>query len=1504
MIPNHIIEEIRNRSDIVEVISSYLPLKKRGNNYIACCPFHQEKTPSFTASTVKQMYHCFGCGVSGDAVKFIMDHTGLDFVSALERLASICGVTIQYIKPQNSDSDKVKNNELIKKKPSLNKIMIDITDIYQQNLTKIPVVGEYVNKREISKESISIFSIGYATNMPLTQLKDIGAHIDDLITLGMIVTDNEHDRVYNRFNERLTFPIKNIKGEIIAFGGRTLNPEIEPKYLNSANTVLFDKSQELYGLYQSLKTIKDKNSVIVVEGYMDVVMMHQFGFTNAVASMGTSITELQIKKLFRYADNVYFMFDGDKAGKKAAWRALEISLPLVQDHKQIHFIFLPDGEDPDSILKSKGSDLVSKIIERDVVSQGEFLIRYLSLQVPDLKKDSGKSRLISLLRPYYAQLQGMATKALLVQSISELINLESYMIEQILLNQNNSNRVKYRDSSDVLKADRLKNIVHDIILLFIQKYQIQYYPIDSSAENISCNNIDNIKINEYQLEKHDIVGKIELLRNIRKYISNYNCEAEKIKLKEIFVEYLSEFLNTNLTKSEIKKLIESPSFNIKNFLQQLEYSTNIGCNETEQNELLINQISIQEDKLKQYFFHSNRYCNIDGFDVFIFNFSELLNNIDHYFDQILSVNNGNYLECYEKFIKIAKKRDRYLEPSINYRLFVSKDAKYAWRELKVINPVVYVVLVRLVSQHWCLFAKFLQDRTLYEKSSQELHKKIMCVSHLRYTEQSNAKYKGRVLKTYWEEKEQKSIQLSMQYKYVLNTDITDCYPGIYTHSVAWAICGGKDNYNEFCKIRDEKNRKIRDEKKLDSIEINGKKFEKSRVCEVAQMVDECLQAMSKSQTKGIPQGSDLMDLIAELVLADIDNEIFKSINSNVKDWQIIRYRDDYSIFVNNEEDGQTIILRIADVLSKRGLHLSTHKTKISQDIINGSIKSDKYELITEQHVAHDNSLQKQILYIKNFADKHQNSGRLIILMKEFYNYLIIAVKDTGRTEFQKYNKLESILAIVIEIMKSNPKVYKYCVAVIEQILNIMIRFNNDQENRNINKVKYDIKFLVCNILNKSKQISYHEMLLLWLYRVISVIPDSIKQDLMKDIENCFSNKGTNKFQILNFVYTHSRTNGKELNNETIWGDFFEEQPLLGDKTSGQEEAEQKKKKPPKIEEFDKNHQGLIESIKTNIFNIKSAKNKIMHMISNVRYKQSSKEHLAYTDFEKNILNMKQQNILKQYIKLQMIFNKFEELCLDIKYDNIFSYLFLFVDNSSLSSDNSNHNHIVVLLNQLDYMKIELENIFEIGFGGNDFSIVKKTIKELLGHIKDLKDLYSNAKINMRNLLQTTSVTAVESTVNDNQTQFKDQAVIHLKHLLGVDKLPSITDDNISDESFQDKQIEKIMKRLIEVINRKGLSRKQILETVSLLNKKLEEENSNKSLDSNIIELDSKNRQKIKECIDVLKNYQSTSSTIKFNYNYHILSLIVRLTPILSTPAQEKLINPYEINVVFPDDYTG
>lgn len=569
MIPNHIIEEIRNRSDIVEVISSYLPLKKRGNNYIACCPFHQEKTPSFTVSAVKQMYHCFGCGVSGDAVKFIMDHTGLDFVSALERLASICGVTIQYIKPQNSDADKVntaRNNELLKNKPSLNKIMMDITSIYQQNLSTNLAVNEYVKKRKISKESIEKFNIGYATNMPLTQLKNIVAGIDDLITLGMVVTDHENDRSYNRFNDRLIFPIKNIKGEVIAFGGRTLNPEIEPKYLNSSNTVLFDKSKELYGLYQSLKTIKEKDSVIVVEGYMDVVTMHQFGFTNAVASMGTSITELQIKKLFRYTDNIYFMFDGDKAGKKAAWRALEISLPLVQDHKQIHFVFLPDGDDPDSILKNKGSDLTSKIIERDVVSMGEFLIRYLSLQIPDLKKDSGKSRLISLLRPYYGQLQGIATKALLVQHIAEVIKLEPYMIEQILLNQNKSTRAFYGKYGKISKlAQPIVNLPKNNLMLRRVLRSLLLNPKIARSINLT-------------IEVESLMNMQRAILNLLDYLS-VDCDSfediELSVLESIFINVdfdiidMYKQLQNDLLKDKDNTLLNVYSLQIQDELQFL-----------------------------------------------------------------------------------------------------------------------------------------------------------------------------------------------------------------------------------------------------------------------------------------------------------------------------------------------------------------------------------------------------------------------------------------------------------------------------------------------------------------------------------------------------------------------------------------------------------------------------------------------------------------------------------------------------------------------------------------------------------------------------------------------------------------------------------------------------------------------------------------------------------------------------------------------------------------------
>lgn len=427
MIPKHQIEKIIQQSDIVEVISSYISLKKRGNNYIACCPFHQEKTPSFTVSDAKQMYYCFGCKASGNVINFIMQHTGLDFIATIENLATLCGLNIEYIKsanPQMITTNKINWNE----------VMIKITQLYQNNLH---LVQDYIKSRNISSASLNKFQIGYATNMPLTDSNGI-ATAKSFVTLGLMAGESH---LYNRFNNRLMFPIHNIKGAIIAFGARRVDNHSQPKYLNSANNFMFDKSKELYGLYLSLKEIKSSNAAIIVEGYMDVVMMHQYGFTTTVASMGTSINEVQIKKIFKYGDNIYFMFDGDEAGKKAAWQALEVSLPLIQDHKQIHFAFLPDSSDPDSVLNTKGREFVSQLLERSSLSVGQFLINYLSLQVGDLSTDSGKTRLMALLKPYYNQLHNIhasTTKVLLIEQMSALINLDYHLIEQILSNNKRS----------------------------------------------------------------------------------------------------------------------------------------------------------------------------------------------------------------------------------------------------------------------------------------------------------------------------------------------------------------------------------------------------------------------------------------------------------------------------------------------------------------------------------------------------------------------------------------------------------------------------------------------------------------------------------------------------------------------------------------------------------------------------------------------------------------------------------------------------------------------------------------------------------------------------------------------------------------------------------------------------------------------------------------------------------------------------------------------------------
>jgi DNA primase len=365
------INDLPNRVDIVGLINKRVSLKKAGKDYKACCPFHEEKTPSFTVVPTKQIYHCFGCGESGGVIDFIMKFDHLAFVEAIETVAGESGISVIYDQTAKPVDSRFKR---------YNNLMAELSSFYQNQLKQSPAkkkVVDYAKKRGISGSIAKRFELGFAapgwSNL-FDNYKSSEESIQDLVVMGMLVSkkDKEND-YYDRFRDRLMFPIHNTKGNVIGFGGRVLSSKDNPKYLNSPETPLFSKSKELYGLYQVKQAHKDPSRILVVEGCMDVVALGQFGVDYAVASLGTATTPDHIKLLFRHTSNIVCCFDGDSAGKKAAWRALENALPHLQDGRSIHFMFLEDGEDPDSYIQTNGKDaLEAEILKAKPLSDFLF----------------------------------------------------------------------------------------------------------------------------------------------------------------------------------------------------------------------------------------------------------------------------------------------------------------------------------------------------------------------------------------------------------------------------------------------------------------------------------------------------------------------------------------------------------------------------------------------------------------------------------------------------------------------------------------------------------------------------------------------------------------------------------------------------------------------------------------------------------------------------------------------------------------------------------------------------------------------------------------------------------------------------------------------------------------------------------------------------------------------------------------------------------------------------
>ncbi|WP_281660672.1 DNA primase [Microvirgula aerodenitrificans] len=418
MIPQDFIDQLLSRTDIVDVVERYVPLKKAGRDYMACCPFHKEKSPSFSVSQTKQFYHCFGCGAHGTAITFMMEHAGYGFVDAVKELAQLAGMQV----PQVAAELAAKEAETRRTVNSLSEVMVEAARFYKQQLKSSPVAVEYLKRRGLTGEIAGRFGLGYAPAGWNGLQAVFSDYLDPkLDEAGLLIVRDDGTR-YDRFRERVMFPIRDVRGRVIAFGGRILDKG-EPKYLNSPETPLFEKGRELYGLFEAREAIREVNRVLVVEGYMDVVALAQHGVSYAVATLGTATTATHVHKLFRHADRVIFCFDGDKAGRRAAWRALENVLPELRDGKRVDFLFLPSEHDPDSYIREYGREGFEAILDAETVPLSAYLTRELSQRV-DLGSDEGRAEFLNLAKPLALAVKAQALSILLRKKLAEMAHLD------------------------------------------------------------------------------------------------------------------------------------------------------------------------------------------------------------------------------------------------------------------------------------------------------------------------------------------------------------------------------------------------------------------------------------------------------------------------------------------------------------------------------------------------------------------------------------------------------------------------------------------------------------------------------------------------------------------------------------------------------------------------------------------------------------------------------------------------------------------------------------------------------------------------------------------------------------------------------------------------------------------------------------------------------------------------------------------------------------------------
>lgn len=567
-IPQSFIDDLINRVDIVDVIDARVPLKKAGRDFSACCPFHNEKTPSFTVSQSKQFFHCFGCGAHGSAIGFLMEYDHLEFPDAVEELARLAGVPV----PHEAGTAQQSNRQ----GPDFYTILQQANQFYQQQLREHPQASravDYLKNRGLSGAIAARFGIGFAPpgwdmlTTSLAKQDQTTAH-----ALGLLV-ERDTGGFYDRFRDRIMFPIRDRRGRVIGFGGRVLGDE-KPKYMNSPESAVFHKGQELYGLYEARKQVRELDSLLVVEGYMDVVALAQHGMHNAVATLGTATTAEHLERLYRVVPQVVFCFDGDNAGRKAAWRALENALPIMRQGREARFLFLPDGEDPDSLVRKQGQQYFTEKLEQSV-PLSDFFYEGLKQRV-DTRTSEGRIRLADAAKPLILKLPDDLFRDMMLNRLAEIARLDNQIIRERILGKQTS---RNKPARPLPKPEQGLSVVRTAIHLLLHQpalaSEVRLPPRWQSLEQAGIDLL--IELVEFLQQRPDCqMGAILEHwrgRDAEKHLAVLAAQA--ISAKDLHKEFIGcmERLDTKWTEQRMEELQEIPlnviSAEEKTELQQL-----------------------------------------------------------------------------------------------------------------------------------------------------------------------------------------------------------------------------------------------------------------------------------------------------------------------------------------------------------------------------------------------------------------------------------------------------------------------------------------------------------------------------------------------------------------------------------------------------------------------------------------------------------------------------------------------------------------------------------------------------------------------------------------------------------------------------------------------------------------------------------------------------------------------------------------------------------------------